>query len=148
MHLSHSKWVPIGKPDRGCIGQANCRLTTINLHTKDHYIFLMIGWCPLHIWPWVSCAFQKKVPRDFFGHLILRAGLYNSIYHYENRSKSVIENGVSSGIGIKFGTTGNQIDIGYSYGIRTGLPTGNETLQRLSVGVSIGDIWFVKRREL
>lgn len=92
--------------------------------------------------------FPKKVPRDFFGHLILRAGLYNSIYHYENRSKSVIENGVSSGIGIKFGTTGNQIDIGYSYGIRTGLPTGNETLQRLSVGVSIGDIWFVKRREL
>ena len=52
-------------------------------------------------------------------------------------------------MGYNFGITGNQIDFGYRLADRSGIYlVENETLHMFSVGISIGDLWFVKRREI
>ena len=58
-------------------------------------------------------------------------------------------NVVASYSGFNFGITGNQIDLGYKLAKRDGLYlVGNETLHSFNLGISIGDLWFVKRREI
>ena len=41
----------------------------------------------------------------------------------------------------------NQSDVGFSISKRTGFLVGDELLKQFSVGLSLGDIWFIKRRE-
>ena len=63
--------------------------------------------------------------------------------------ENINEIGLGLGLGINFGITGNQIDFGYKLAKRDGLfLVGDETLHSFNVGVSIGDLWFVKRREI
>ena len=40
----------------------------------------------------------------------------------------------------------NQIDFGFSISQRDGLDVNGELIQQFSVGISLGDIWFIKRR--
>ena len=59
---------------------------------------------------------------------------------------NIIENGLSMGLGIKFGNTGNQLDLSYNNGIRSEQNGFNETFKQFSIGISVGDVWFLRRR--
>jgi len=92
--------------------------------------------------------FPAKVARNFIDHGTFRFGLYHRSYQMKNSTQPINENGLSLGFGFKFGLTNNQIDIGYLLGRRQGFGNiGDESVQQYTVGISIGDIWFVKRRE-
>ncbi len=75
-----------------------------------------------------------------------RGGFYFKKETLLDHAKNVNEIGFSLGIGIKFGVTNNQIDVAYKYGIRSGDPMWEETIQQLTIGFQLGDRWFVKRR--
>jgi hypothetical protein len=78
----------------------------------------------------------------------LRAGLSFSDYEIKNLD-NVKEVGLGLGVGIEFGLMRNQIDIGYNLVNRDNIyNVGSETVQSFNVGVSIGDLWFVKRRKI
>jgi hypothetical protein len=63
--------------------------------------------------------------------------------------ENINEVGLGLGVGVNFGITGNQIDFGYKFSKRSGLHLiDKETLHTFNIGVSIGDLWFVKRREI
>ena len=63
--------------------------------------------------------------------------------------ENINEVGLGLGVGVNFGITGNQIDFGYKFSKRSGLHLiDKETLHIFNIGVSIGDLWFVKRREI
>ena len=66
-----------------------------------------------------------------------------------NKSKSMIsEFGVSAGMGFKFKAVGNQLDINYYIGLRKHpILNDKESIHQLQFGVSLGDLWFVKRRQ-
>ena len=64
----------------------------------------------------------------------------------------ITEFGGAIGFGYKFKAVGNQVDISYYYGIRHHPLTlrhdfGDERVQQLQVGISLADLWFVKRRQ-
>ena len=64
----------------------------------------------------------------------------------------ITEFGGAIGLGYKFKAVGNQVDISYYYGIRHHPLTlrhdfGDERVQQLQVGISLADLWFVKRRQ-
>ena len=64
----------------------------------------------------------------------------------------ITEVGGALGFGFKFKAVGNQVDISYYYGIRHHPSTlrhdfGDERVQQLQVGISLADLWFVKRRQ-
>ena len=75
-----------------------------------------------------------------------RSGIFALRSVFDSR-KNVDERGVSFGIGIKFGVTNNQIDFGYSIIQRSGFNVDGEIIQKFRIGLSLGDIWFIKRRE-
>ena len=77
-----------------------------------------------------------------------RAGLSFSDYDIKNLD-NVKEVGLGLGVGIEFGLMRNQIDISYNLVNRDNIyNVGSETVQSFNVGVSIGDLWFVKRRKI
>ena len=58
-----------------------------------------------------------------------------------------MEYGLSLGVGFNFGLTKNQIDISYLIGKREKiLGVSEEIIQQISIGISLGDLWFEKRR--
>ena len=72
--------------------------------------------------------------------------MYRKNYNLSMGSKEVIENGLSLGFGIKFSTTGNQLDFSYKNGSRSSTNYFNESFNEMSLGISIGDVWFLRRR--
>ena len=60
--------------------------------------------------------------------------------------KKLIENGISVGFGFKFGTTGNQIDFSFRNGTRSITEGQKELFKEITIGVSLGDMWFLRRR--
>ena len=78
-----------------------------------------------------------------------------SFDEYENLSQIRIDNknditqfGYTIGFGYKFKAVGNQIDFTYFSGSRDYPNKYNyETLQEFQIGLSIADIWFIKRRQ-
>ena len=88
--------------------------------------------------------FAKPYSKD---RLHLRAGISLSDYDIKNLD-NVKEIGLGLGVGIEFGLMRNQIDIGYNLLNRDNIyNVGSETIQSFNIGVSIGDVWFVKRRQ-
>jgi len=88
--------------------------------------------------------FAKPYSRD---RLHFRAGISLSDYEIKNLD-NVKEVGLGLGVGIEFGLMRNQIDIGYNLLNRDNIyNVGSETIQSFNIGVSIGDVWFVKRRQ-
>ena len=77
--------------------------------------------------------------------LTLRFGINQTKYQYYLSQSNLIENSISFGFGFKFGLIGNQIDMSYRFGNREGLNL-KETIQNLNISISLGDIWFLKRR--
>ena len=52
------------------------------------------------------------------------------------------------GFGFKFGATSNQLDINYYVGSRSFKEKfDGENIHQIQAGVSLSDIWFVKRRQ-
>ena len=73
-------------------------------------------------------------------------GAYRDNYSLINSRKSLIENGISIGFGFKFATSGNQIDISYRNGSRLITDGQKELFKEITIGVSLGDMWFLRRR--
>ena len=68
------------------------------------------------------------------------------------RAKSkfnITEFGYSIGFGYKFKAVGNQIDFAYSSSLKSfeASDISEERLKGFQVGISIADIWFIKRRQ-
>lgn len=90
--------------------------------------------------------FSPAVAFQFSQKLQYRGSVYFRKDFLEYDNVSVDEMGISIGLGIKFGFANNQIDFAYKYGIRTSEIISNENIQHFSVGLQLGDLWFVKRR--
>ena len=84
--------------------------------------------------------------KDWQDKVTLRLGLYRKNYRYIMARNDVIENGLSMGFGVKFGNTGNQLDLSFKNGNRSSVDYFNESFREISVGISIGDVWFLRRR--
>ena len=78
----------------------------------------------------------------------LKASLFLQNYGVKNL-ENINEVGLGLGVGVNFGLTGNQIDFAYKVSSKKGLYiVDNEIINMFNIGVSIGDLWFVKRREI
>ena len=89
--------------------------------------------------------FAQPFSRDRFN---FKASMFFQNYGVKNL-ENINEVGLGLGVGYNFGITGNQIDFGYKYANRSSVyVVGDETLHMFNVGISIGDLWFVKRREI
>ena len=77
-----------------------------------------------------------------------RSGLKYSNYSLNNNGSNINEIGILVGLGFKFGAVGNQLDINYYIGNRE-YPnlSDEESIHQIQFGVSLADIWFVKRRQ-
>lgn len=85
-----------------------------------------------------------KNPMDRFN---FKLGAYSKNIELLNTEKLIKEYGVSTGVSFNFGIPNNQIDFAYSIGKRKDLiGVGDENIQKFSIGITVGDIWFVKRR--
>ena len=96
--------------------------------------------------PRVKRVIFKRIPQSSNRFIIMRMHQADIAYGLTPREF----NKLSEFDGIKVvGITGNQIDFGYKFANRSGVyVVGDETLHMFNVGISIGDLWFVKRREI
>ena len=102
--------------------------------------------------------FPDDLSFRFIDNFTFRSGFLYSTYsfdEYENLNQSRIDNknditqfGYTIGLGYKFKAVGNQIDFTYYSGSRD-YPNiyNDETLREFQIGLSIADIWFIKRRQ-
>ncbi len=92
--------------------------------------------------------FSNPVSLKLFDKVSFRSGVKYSYYLLGNSTNSIEEYGCSIGSGLKFKNVGNQIDINYYFGYRN-YPndSARELTQQLQVGISLADIWFIKRRQ-
>ncbi|MBC8401463.1 MAG: hypothetical protein H8E14_08245 [Candidatus Marinimicrobia bacterium] len=94
-----------------------------------------------------AIKFARTIPRVWYQNFHYRMGFYFDSKDLQLYQDNLIETGLSLGIGFKFGVTNNQIDLAYSYAKRQGpLTTSNEIIERFKIQMTLGDIWFVKRR--
>ena len=93
--------------------------------------------------------FPNDISLNLVDKISIRTGLmYKS--HTLAHSKTVVsEVGGSLGFGFKFEAVGNQVDLNYYIGNRKYSDNyfKSEIIQQMQVGVSLGDLWFVKRRQ-
>ena len=101
--------------------------------------------------------FPDDLSFRFIDNFTFRTGIVYNRYSYDEydiASKSRIENnsitqfGYSVGFGYKFKAVGNQVDFSYYSGSRDYPYAYNtEKLREFQIGISIADIWFIKRRQ-
>jgi len=93
--------------------------------------------------------FPNDISLNLVDKISIRTGLmYKS--HTLAHSKTVVsEVGGSLGFGFKFRAVRNQVDLNYYIGNRKYSDNyfKSEIIQQMQVGVSLGDLWFVKRRQ-
>ena len=91
--------------------------------------------------------FPNDISLNWVDKISFRTGLmYKS--HTLHSKTIVSEVGGSLGFGFKFKAVGNQVDLNYYIGNRKYSDTfKTEIIQQMQVGVSLGDLWFVKRRQ-
>ena len=70
---------------------------------------------------------------------------------YESNENNITQHsyndiGLSVGIGVKFGLTKNQLDFGLNFINRSDSFNSDKFITNFNIGLTIGDIWFVKRR--
>ena len=98
--------------------------------------------------------FGNQIAREWQDRITFRSGIYKDSYDlYEDSfsgmkfsGKRIIENGLSFGFGFKFAGTGNQIDFSFRNGNRFIDKNNKENFKEFNVGISIGDVWFLRRR--
>lgn len=91
-------------------------------------------------------SFASEKPRDWYEWFHFRSGFYARQYKFDV-GQPVNEIGTSLGFGFKFGFPINQIDIAFMVGERSSSEFGKEMIRKVSIGMNIADIWFVKRRK-
>ena len=110
---------------------------------------------PINNWIYKSRSFNISYSRfpdnsslNLFDKISFRSGLRYSYHILSNDSQIIREYGCSIGSGYKFKAVGNQIDFNYYFGYRK-YPNEpvRELIQQLQVGVSLADVWFIKRRQ-
>ena len=121
----------------------------------DHSKQLKNIFLPINNWIYKSRSFNisySRFPDNFslnlFDKISFRSGLRYSYHILSNDSQIIREYGCSIGSGYKFKAVGNQIDFNYYFGYRK-YPNEpvRELIQQLQVGVSLADVWFIKRRQ-
>ena len=91
--------------------------------------------------------FAPRLPKNILDRFNYKIGAYSNNIKLLNSEESIKEYGVSTGLSFNFGITKNQIDFAYSIGKREGLfVIGDVNIQKFSIGITVGDIWFIKRR--
>ena len=103
--------------------------------------------------------YPNKQSFKFLDNLTFRSGLFfndfvtdelsdNSAIRIKSKN-SVTEFGYSIGFGYKFKAVGNQIDFAYSSSLKSfeASDFSEERLKGFQIGISIADIWFIKRRQ-
>ena len=106
-----------------------------------------------------SIWYPSEQSFKFLDNLTFRSGLFFNNFTTDElvhgsllRMKSkdnVTEFGFSIGFGYKFKAVGNQIDFAYSSSLKSfeAPDIGEERLRGFQIGISIADIWFIKRRQ-
>ncbi len=90
--------------------------------------------------------YAGEFPQNIIHKLHWRTGYSISQMNFQNNSNQVDKFDVSIGMGLPFGKLGNQIDFAVTFSkIKSGNLI-NETVKSFKIGLTIGDIWFVKRR--
>ena len=84
--------------------------------------------------------------KDWQDKITFRLGAYRKDYKMLSMGNNIIENGLSLGLGIKFGNTANQLDLSFNNGTRISENNFSETFKQFSIGISVGDVWFLRRR--
>lgn len=85
--------------------------------------------------------------RNFLGRFHYRVGFFERQHYISQLNEALRERGIALGISIPFGLTQNQIDFGFRYSKQEGFLSGQSGFVRqFAVGVTLGDIWLVKRR--
>jgi len=79
--------------------------------------------------------------------LTFRLGAFKESYGLKYSGKTINENGITMGIGFKFAVTGNQLDFSYRTGSRSINGDYKEIVKEFNIGLSLGDVWFLRRRE-
>ena len=79
--------------------------------------------------------------------LTFRLGAFKESYGLKYSGKTINENGITMGIGFKFAVTGNQLDFSYRTGSRSINGDYKELVKEFNIGLSLGDVWFLRRRE-
>ena len=110
---------------------------------------------PLNNWIYKTSSINTSFSRfanplslNFFDKVSIRSGFKYSSYTLGDSEKVIHEYGCSIGSGYKFKTVGNQIDFTYYLGSRDyPMAYGKENIRRFNIGISIADIWFIKRRQ-
>jgi len=97
-------------------------------------------------WSLGGVRFSRKIPRSTFDRFHFRGGLYYQYRHFYPVDRNMNEYGISLGFGLNFGATNNQIDVGFLWGRRTSPLPIEENFRQFNVSLSLGDVWFVKRR--
>ena len=98
--------------------------------------------------------FARSLPRVWHESLHFRGGIIYRSYELENQlfangqseNYNINDIGLSVGFGIKFGVTKNQIDLGLNLINRSDSHNSDKLITNFNIGISIGDLWFVKRR--
>jgi len=93
--------------------------------------------------------FPNDISLDLVDKISFRTGLMYKSHTLALSETIVREIGGSLGLGFKFKAVGNQVDINYYFGKRnySNIFYKTEIIQQMQVGVSLGDLWFVKRRQ-
>ena len=84
--------------------------------------------------------------RSWQDRITMRFGIFKESYLLKNSGRKINENGITVGFGFKFAATGNQLDVAYRTGARFMTNDYKESIQGFTIGLSLGDIWFLRRR--
>ena len=101
-----------------------------------------------------AIRFARALPRYWYESLHFRSGLFVRKYNLKMYATNETdfnqydynEIGLSIGVGIKFGLTKNQLDFGLNLINRSDSINNDKFITNFNIGLTIGDIWFVKRR--
>ena len=92
--------------------------------------------------------FPENYSMRIFDKFSFKSGLIHHIHTMKYDDMNIEELGFSFGIGFKFKPVGNQINLNYYFGNRKfSNISDKELIQQIQVGISLADIWFVKRRQ-
>ncbi len=101
-----------------------------------------------------AIRFARALPRYWYESLHFRSGLFFRKYNLKMYATNETDFnqydyndiGLSIGVGIKFGLTKNQLDFGLNLINRSDSINNDKFITNFNIGLTIGDIWFVKRR--
>ena len=110
---------------------------------------------PINNWIYETNSFKTSFSRfanptslNILDKISFRSGLQYSSYILGNNKKVIQQYGCSIGSGYKFKSVGNQVDLNLCFGFRDyPMRSGLELYQQLQMSISLGDIWFIKRRQ-